>query len=1467
MGEIDKKILIDIISKKDTAAIDATIAELENLRGKIEALKNTPIQATGVTDFQSSISAAGKSASEFGGQAQKAFRDTEQAADAAAVATRRLEEQIGSNLILTKSSTRSSADSETTTLSHRQADNPFITSQTSFDQSGGVLSTKVTQNFGAEQAAREKEAAADEAAFNKKIDQAEKARAAFLQGQRDEEAAVQASALKKQEAEGAYLANIEEKHISAIKEYIRLEAAAAEEVKQIKLRAQVALGTAQSDDVKSNQQKQLQEQIRQGQLQIADQKTHSSALAEDARRNQASNTFQDFVAQGAKVQAPEFVADNATGKLQKVQVALNETTGAMLKINEATHDLSASNKNVASAFDDASNSIQAAAGKVLIWTLATGVVFSAIRGIEGAVRTFTELEAATVSLERVGRGFGSNAAEIAEGSRNVTAALLDAKVEFGSVGAEAITASVSFARLGLSQKETIEATRAALLASNVAEISATEAANLLTSAYISFKGSVTDIPDILNKLNSLTNSTRVTTDDLLQSVSRSGAVFREAGGTFEQLAATTAVVAQATSRSGAEIGNALKFISTRLGESTVQQKLFNEAGIGIRDIEGQLKPINEVLGELVVKFQTLTEAQRTDVATAIAGSRQRNILQAALDNYYEIQNKIITQYRDSNSAQDENQKVLGTLSVKLNQLVAAFEKLGNTLVSSGIGDILKKLVDATTATVNALANLGPAALIIVGALAAYVGAVLLASSGSLGFASSLTHLKAGIASTNASIIGMITGLNFGSVALGTTTAAADATTVALTATGNSAAFAAGKIYAALAPVLPLVLAIAAAGVILYGIFKSFEAPKIDFGEGSSFEQGKSKEKAAIKTAENKAGEEKAKNDLAKTAAAELRALEELESDGTERSVQSINKRIEIGKALVKAFDLEGEARKRALAGQFNSADATALEIKSKEKLIAQIDEQIARTKRLADADRAKKEELERELETNEKIRKDAKESTAGKFLPATDEFLTESLQTTGKTKEDSKKQIDEIGKEQEGFDKKAKELEAQKKEIEQAAEQVRIYESLETIKKRSTDIHDTALSSYAPSIAGAADSAERLKRELNEVKSELNALDADANLQTAITTDPGTVGKEFHDNIEGPLLKKKAELEAKLIAEPIKIAVKLEESKLKADLNLQKDIATQLAESQSPKEARGLVKAQVEFQINQSQIQSLKGQAEAIQQELAGRDSGERFGQLDADQQRQVIQLIEQRKSKLEEAHNLSLQTASLEDRIVSEKLKGMIKITEEAKKQNDEARKALGVMSDEELVRTRILAGRVQNGTAPQIGTSEFLNLDQDSRKFLTDFNKIAPGAGILNNVNPKDLFGEAAFDGVGNRKQDRQILNDQDITNVLASLKNLRSFEGQSLDANVNNAVLNAQSIVIQNNDASRAVSAGIGGPNGTNQPPPVTVNIQGIEESATRMSDSVGNLTASINDLIRTIGTQKQSFIGVRPRENSR
>ena len=414
----------------------------------------------------------------------------------------------------------------------------------------------------------------------------------------------------------------------------------------------------------------------------------------------------DLISQGYR-QATETTKQFAVGQNQ-VNTRIREfrrITGSALlgnlavdiaKVDSATGAMTRTTLTASKAMKHLGDSFGNAVAKVGLWFAATSVIFLVARAVREAVSQFQQLEADTIFLARVGSSLGNSFQERLSEAKLLTKGITELSAVMGVDAIASQRAAAVFLRSGQDRVQALQSTKAAMLASKIAELEVEDAAKLLSSAQKQFNLSSSELIPTLDSLNSLSNKYVVSTNDLLQSISRAGKVYADSNGTLEGLAATTAIVGQTTRRSGSEIGNAIKTIQSRLVSAEVSSTLMQKLGVDIFDTEGNAKNLTKILLQLQSAMVGLNAQQQSQLMVTIAGARQVNILRNAMAGVVDIAIAEAQALRDNGSATTEAIETSTTLSSALGRLSGAFSDLVDTAVNSATGGMIASIVNLLT---------------------------------------------------------------------------------------------------------------------------------------------------------------------------------------------------------------------------------------------------------------------------------------------------------------------------------------------------------------------------------------------------------------------------------------------------------------------------------------------------------------------------------------------------------------------------------------------------------------------------------------------------------------------------------------------------------------------------------------------------------------------------------------------------
>ena len=205
--------------------------------------------------------------------------------------------------------------------------------------------------------------------------------------------------------------------------------------------------------------------------------------------------------------------------------------------------------------------------------------------------------------------------------------------------------------------------------------------------------------------------------EIISAVEDAGSVIKSAGGSLEWYSALTGTLAETMNATGSEVGGAMRMITARTlqqkeafdelndsGEETEvamanAEKALTNLGISIRGSDGDLRSIEEVLGDVAAKWDTLSDSDQQFVAEKLAGTNRRTYFMSLMENYERvIELQGIAQESEGNMM-EASEKYAESLTGKLNQLTNAKEKFYQTILNS---DALKVGAQGLTDLLNSV---------------------------------------------------------------------------------------------------------------------------------------------------------------------------------------------------------------------------------------------------------------------------------------------------------------------------------------------------------------------------------------------------------------------------------------------------------------------------------------------------------------------------------------------------------------------------------------------------------------------------------------------------------------------------------------------------------------------------------------------------------------------------------------------
>lgn len=274
--------------------------------------------------------------------------------------------------------------------------------------------------------------------------------------------------------------------------------------------------------------------------------------------------------------------------------------------------------------------------------------------------------------------------------------------------------------------EVMQKTQPSVILSNLSGMdtsSVTKAVNATLNAFDMLKGGEADVIDQTTRVSdviiSVSRNMQYDFNDgivqLIDGVKTAGNVAESAGVSFESYIARMGTLIETTGKSGSELANAYKMIIARtfqmksLGEELgVASNEMGNAGkalekldINIKNSDGSLKSMDEILQLVANQWDGLTEADQQFVAEMMAGNRHRSTFNAIMDSMSNYSEKLNVALESNGTSMEAQNKYMDSFEGKLGSLKANMESLYSTMLNS---DFLKGFVDALNNGITGITN-------------------------------------------------------------------------------------------------------------------------------------------------------------------------------------------------------------------------------------------------------------------------------------------------------------------------------------------------------------------------------------------------------------------------------------------------------------------------------------------------------------------------------------------------------------------------------------------------------------------------------------------------------------------------------------------------------------------------------------------------------------------------------------------
>ncbi len=389
-----------------------------------------------------------------------------------------------------------------------------------------------------------------------------------------------------------------------------------------------------------------------------------------------------------------------TGTFREVKVAVDEATRSVYTGIEQIGNLAGKDVGLIGA-------LKVAFEKFPVWLVASTTIMENVRVIQNGIKAVNELNKAQTNMRMI---TGATTEQI----REWTHSLSDLATQLHDTTLNVLQGSEEFLRAGHNIEETKRLLEASTIMSKIATQSQEDSVKQLIAIQNAYNMNSEEIIRVVDKMVAVDNSAATSTKELGEAVRRTASSAQMAGVSFDELVSYIATVSSVTRKSAETIGESFKTIFARmqalkegqnfdpLGESISNvESALNKVGITLRETPTQFRNMSEVLDELAQKWNTLNDLQKSEIAAAIAGTRQRENFLTLMNHYNEALRLQTVMADSAGYAMSRYEMYAQSTEARLNDLVNAGQRLWMTVFNS---DDINSVIALMTSLVNILSE-------------------------------------------------------------------------------------------------------------------------------------------------------------------------------------------------------------------------------------------------------------------------------------------------------------------------------------------------------------------------------------------------------------------------------------------------------------------------------------------------------------------------------------------------------------------------------------------------------------------------------------------------------------------------------------------------------------------------------------------------------------------------------------------
>lgn len=348
------------------------------------------------------------------------------------------------------------------------------------------------------------------------------------------------------------------------------------------------------------------------------------------------------------------------------------------------------------------------------WQLTSSVLHGFVGALEQAYGYSKDLNRSLNEIRIVSEKSADDMSKFAEQANKAAKALSTTTTDYTD-------ASLIYYQQGLTDQEVLDRTETTIKMANVAGTTAETASQQLTAIWNNFydgSQSLDHYADVMVKLGAATASS---SDEISEGIEKFAAVANTVGLSYEYAASALATVTAQTRESASIVGTAFRTLFSRIqgltqGETLDDGTTLNKysqalatVGVQIKDTNGELKGMDEILDDLGSRWSTLAQDQKIALAETVAGVRQWTHLIALMDNWDFFKENLAMAQNADGALEQQAEIYAESWEAARDRTKAAAEDIYDSLINPdfyiGVDNMVTPLLSRTADVIDALGGL------------------------------------------------------------------------------------------------------------------------------------------------------------------------------------------------------------------------------------------------------------------------------------------------------------------------------------------------------------------------------------------------------------------------------------------------------------------------------------------------------------------------------------------------------------------------------------------------------------------------------------------------------------------------------------------------------------------------------------------------------------------------------------------